>query len=72
MLTVIVILLFLPAMFFEYVTVFKQAETKVKIIHVSIMLISFFVLILYSLRISVPSPADLIISIIDAVFKPKG
>lgn len=72
MLTAIVILLFLPAMFLEHMTVLKQAEKKEKILYFSIMLVSFCVLILYSLKVSVPSPAGLIISTIDAIFKPQG
>lgn len=72
MLTAIVLILFLPAMYFDHMTVLKQAEKKEKIIHFSIMLVSFCVLILYSLDISVPSPAGPIINAIDAIFKPEG
>lgn len=72
MLTAIVLFLFLLATIIELMTVLKNAEKKVKIIHLSMMLISFCVLMLYSLDITVPSPSGVIVSVIEAVFKLKG
>lgn len=72
MLTAMVLFLFLPAVLLECMTVLKHAEKKVKIIHFSIMLISFCVLMLYSLDVPVPSPSDLIKGLVEAIFKPES
>ncbi|MGI6004197.1 MAG: hypothetical protein ACOX88_02105 [Christensenellales bacterium] len=72
MLTVMVLLLFLLTTVFDWVTVLKHAEKKVKIIHSCIMLIGFCVLMLYSFEIPVPSPSDIIKNTVEAIFKLKS
>ena len=72
MLTAIVLSLFLPVTLYEWKATLKHADKKVKIIHTSIMLVSFCVLMLYSLDVSVPSPSDMITDVVEAIFKPKG
>ncbi|NLV58431.1 MAG: hypothetical protein GXY67_06635 [Clostridiales bacterium] len=68
MLTAIVLLLFVPATLMEWLTVLKHSEKKVKVIHIAIMLISFVLLILYSLSVTVPSPSEGITQVIEAIF----
>ena len=72
MLTVIVLFLFLPVTLYERTKTLKQADKKVKIIHASIMLVSFCVLMLYSLNVSVPSPSAMIKDVVQAIFKLEG
>ncbi len=72
MLITIVIFLFLIAALYERATVLKQAGRKLKVIHFSIMLASFCILVLYSLDIKLPSPSDAIIAAVEAIFKIKG
>ena len=72
MLTVIVLFLFLPVTLYEYIAVLRHAERKVKIIHISILLISFCVLMLYSFNVSVPSPSPVIVSVLESIFKLKS
>lgn len=72
MLTAIVIILFLTAMCVEHMTILKGAEKKVKIIHFSLMLVSFCVLMLYSMNVSFPSLTSFITRTIDAIFKLQG
>ncbi len=72
MLTVMVLSLFLLGTLYECATVLKQAAKKVKILHLSIMLVSFCVLMLYSLNVPVPSPSGLIVRVIKAIFKVEA
>jgi hypothetical protein len=72
MLTAIALFLFLPVTLYEWKATLKHVDKKVKIIHTSIMLVSFCVLMLYSLDVSVPSPSDMITDVVEAIFKPKG
>lgn len=69
MLTAIVLALFVPVVIFEYITVLRKAEKKVIILHLCIMLISFSVLMLYSFKVTVPSPSDAIAGVLEAIFK---
>lgn len=69
MLTAMVVFLFVPAMIFEWKAGLKSAGAKVKILHFSIMLISFCVLLLYSFDISLPSPSNMIGDLVEAIQK---
>lgn len=68
MLTGIVILLFVFVYFFDYKPVFKNGEKNEKIVHVSIMAISFVILILYSIDITLPSPTEPIKNVVSFLF----
>lgn len=68
MLTVIVILLFVFVYFFDYKPVFKNGKKNEKIVHVSIMAISFVILILFSIGITLPSPTEPIKNVINLLF----
>ncbi|MEA4969438.1 MAG: hypothetical protein VB051_02795 [Candidatus Pelethousia sp.] len=72
MLTAIVLFLFLPVALYEWLVTLKHADKKVKIIHTSVMLVSFCVLMLYSLNVRVPSPTDMIMDVVESIFKLKG
>lgn len=68
MLTGIVILLFVFVYLFDYKPVLKEGKKTEKIVHISIMSISFIVLILYSFGISVPSPTEPIKNVVSLLF----
>lgn len=68
MLTGIVILLFVFVYLFNYKPVLKEGKKTEKIVHISIMSISFIVLILYSFGISVPSPTEPIKNVVSLLF----
>lgn len=68
MLTGIVILLFVFFYLFDYKPVLKEGKKTEKIVHISIMSISFIVLILYSFGISVPSPTEPIKNVVSLLF----
>jgi len=72
MLTAIVLALFLLAPLIDGLTILKRTAKKVKIVYFSLMLVSFCVLMLYSLSIPVPSPAGAITDAIEAIFHLKG
>ncbi len=72
MLTAIILFLFLTVIIYDYKTALKQAEKGIKRIYTVIMLISFIILILDSLQISIPSPNILITKAIDALFNVQG
>lgn len=72
MLTAIVLFLFILATLVEFLTVLKHSAKKVKIIHLSLMLVSFGVLMLYSLNITVPSPAEGITQVLETIFHLEG
>ena len=68
MLTGIVILLFVFVYLFDYKPVLKEGKKTEKIVHISIMSISFIVLILYSFGISVPSPTEPIKNVVSLLW----
>lgn len=68
MLTGIVILLFVFVYLFDCKPVLKEGKKTEKIVHISIMSISFIVLILYSFGISVPSPTEPIKNVVSLLF----
>ena len=72
MLTAIVLFLFLLVTLYEWTATLKHENKRVKIIHTSIMLVSFCVLMLYSLNVPVPSPSNMIADVLEAIFKLKG
>ena len=72
MLTALVLFLFIPATLVEWLTVLKHSRKKAKIIHISLMLVSFVVLMLYSFNIAVPTPTDGIQQVLDAIFHLEG
>lgn len=72
MLIAMVLFLYVPAVLFEWFTVLRHAEKKLKILHSSMMLISFCALILYSLHVSLPSPNDMIMDVLEPILKLKG
>jgi hypothetical protein len=72
MLTAIVLFLFLLTTGFDCMTILQHEGKKGKVIYFSIMLISFCVLVLYSLDISVPSPSTAITSAFEAIFRLAG
>lgn len=69
MLTAIVIFLFAGAIVFDFRPKLKNEPKKSKIIYLSLICVSFIVLILYSFNISVPSPAGSIDSFVKSIFK---
>ncbi len=69
MLTAIVISLFLPEIIYDYSTALKQAGKRVIRIYAVIMLISFVILILYSFKITIPSPHGIITKVIGSLFR---
>ena len=72
MLTVIVIVFFISAILMDCLTLLKTMQQKrEKAIYYTLMLISFCVLIAYSLNIPVPSPSNGIIKVLDALFHIK-
>ena len=72
MLTAIVLFLFLLITPMECMTVLRHSAKKTKILHLSLMLISFGVLMLYTFNVSVPSPAEGITDVIEAIFHLEG
>jgi hypothetical protein len=67
MLTAIVIVLFACVVLVDFRPM-SGASAKEKIIYLALMALSFGVLLLYSLDIPVPSPAEGIRNVIDAIF----
>ncbi len=70
MLTTIVFIVFLLVMVVDYRPMRKSAGKNERIWYLVLVGISFCVLLLYSFRVVVPSPAKGIITILDALF-PK-
>ncbi|MEL7609031.1 MAG: hypothetical protein AAGU74_05955 [Bacillota bacterium] len=68
MLTVMVIALFGLIVAVDARKTLKGAGTKDKVVYLTLLGISFCVLILYSFDVPVPSPADPIKDAIDALF----
>lgn len=68
MLTGIVTLLFVFVYLFDYKPVIQKGKNAEKIVHISIMSISFIILILYSFGISVPTPTEPIKNVVSALF----
>lgn len=68
MLTAIVLILFIAVTPYEWFAVLRKEEKKVKIIYLSIMLVSFIILVLQSVNVFVPSPADFITNVIESIF----
>lgn len=66
----IVVVLYAVIFLTDFIPYFKTTGTKDKIVYGSFMLVSFVVLILYSLGIKVPSPTTPIKDAIDAIL-PK-
>lgn len=67
-----VLLLFLVVILYDRTTLLRTAEKREKVLYFVLMGISFVPLILHSAGIFVPSPADGIIRVLDAVFHIKG
>lgn len=67
MLPFIIVILFIFVYLFDYKPVLKNGNTKEKILHGSIMAISFCILMLHSMGVSIPSPSDSIEKMIHAV-----
>lgn len=67
-----VLLLFLVVILYDRTTLLRTAEKREEVFYFVLMGISFVPLILHSVGISVPSPADGIIRVLDAVFHIKG
>ena len=72
MLISMVLLLFLLSIAYEWVRFLKHSGKKLKVLHLSIMLVSFCVLILYSLDVPLPSPNDMIMNVLEPILKLKG
>ena len=68
MITGIVILLFIFVFLFDFKPILKNGEKKEKIVHGTIMVLSFTALILYSFDIYVPSPTIPIKNMIHILF----
>ena len=71
MLISIILLLFALSILIDYATGLKRAKKKVKILHFTLMLISFCVLVLHSLDVRIPSPANWIVDTLEAIFRLK-
>ncbi len=72
MLIAMVLFLYVPAMLYEWLKYLKHGGKKLIILHSSIMLVSFCMLILYSLDVSLPSPNDMIMNVLEPILKLKG
>lgn len=72
MLIAMVLFLYVPAMLYEWFKYLKHRGKKLIILHSSIMLVSFCMLILYSLDVSLPSPNDMIMNVLEPILKLKG
>jgi len=68
MLPLIIVLLFIFVYLFDYKPVLMDGNTKEKILHGSIMAISFCILMLHSLGVQIPSPTDSIEKMIHSIF----
>ncbi|HHY52585.1 MAG TPA: hypothetical protein GX499_04995 [Clostridiales bacterium] len=69
MLTAIVLVLYVSALLIDSLTVRKQMKLiREKVVYYVMMLISFALLILNSRYVSIPSPAQGIIKVLDALF----
>ena len=70
--TTFVIILFLCALLIDYFPSFKKTENKKKIVNGSIYILTFIVLILFTFKITVPSPSDFIKMVIESIFGKIG
>jgi len=69
MITAIVLVLYVSALLIDSLTVRKQMKLiREKVVYYVMMLISFALLILNSRYVSIPSPAQGIIKVLDALF----
>jgi hypothetical protein len=69
MLFTIVLFLFFITTLHEHVTILNQEEKKVKIIHTSMMIVSFVVLVVYSLEVDISFPVNAIVNVLETIFK---
>lgn len=68
MITIIVVVIFLSILAADLLPKWKNTGTKEKILYCTLMLISFAVLILYTLDVKIPSPTKPITKLIDTLF----
>lgn len=69
---ILVLLLFFAILALAYRPRLSKAQTREKAVYLSLLLISFCVLVLYSLDISVPSPSTGIIWFLEPFLRKKG
>ncbi|MEA5016545.1 MAG: hypothetical protein VB099_18490 [Candidatus Limiplasma sp.] len=65
---VIVLLLYASVLAYDLCTAPNEVSKRTKAVYFSLMLISFVLLVLHSLDVSVPSPSDAITHVLDALF----
>jgi predicted PurR-regulated permease PerM len=73
MLTVIVILLFAGVMAFDFAPQMKRPDARRKdaAVYLALIALSFTVLLLYSLHVTIPSPAEPITDAVKSLFPIK-
>ncbi len=64
---ILVVLLFGSVILYDVFTKPSAVDKRTKILYYSLMLISFVILILYTLDIPVPSPSEAIMEALDAL-----
>lgn len=72
MITGIVVVFFLAILALDLRPLWKNMNIKIRIVYCSLLLVSFCVLVLYTINIPIPSPAIPIIKLIDALFPGLG
>lgn len=68
MITIIVVVVFLAIIAGDLLPKWKSTATKDKFLYCALMLISFGVLILFTLDVKIPSPTKPITKLIDTLF----
>ncbi|MGI6169072.1 MAG: hypothetical protein ACOYI4_05050 [Christensenellales bacterium] len=72
MVTFIVLILFSSTIAYDCLTLLKKTSKRGKIIYFALMMISFGILIPYSLDIPMPALSDGIVNVLDALLSIKS
>ena len=65
--TILVVVLYASVILYDLLTEPSAVSRRTKILYFSLMLISFVILVLYTLDVPVPSPSEAIMEALDAL-----